>query len=129
MNAYFMAAAALAFVVGLVHSVLGERLIFLRLRQGRLQPSRGGQLLGAGHVGILWASWHGLTILGWGFAAVLLWMGLHPAGADVAGFVVHAVVVSMLLTSALVLVGTRAKHPGWAALLCAAVLVWLGRTA
>jgi hypothetical protein len=32
MNTCFVAAAAIAFVVGLVHSVLGEKLIFRRLR-------------------------------------------------------------------------------------------------
>jgi len=46
MNAYFVAAAATAFVVGLVHSVLGEKLIFQRLRQGGgLVPTNGGNVL------------------------------------------------------------------------------------
>ena len=35
LNAYFVAAAALAFVVGLVHSVFGEMLIFNRMRVAR----------------------------------------------------------------------------------------------
>ena len=40
MNWYFVAAAALAFVVGLVHSVLGEIRIFRGLRRGRLVPTK-----------------------------------------------------------------------------------------
>ena len=88
MNSYFIAAAVLAFLVGLVHSILGERLIFRRLREGRVVPTHGGTLLGEGHVRILWASWHVLTVFGWGIAAILLWClqfiprppsCLHPA--------------------------------------------------
>ena len=58
MNWYFVIAAALAFLVGLVHSVLGERLIFRRLRQDGFVPTNGGKLLGERDVRILWASWH-----------------------------------------------------------------------
>jgi hypothetical protein len=33
----------------------------------------------------------------------------------------------MLLGSAFVFVGTRARHPGWAGLLGVAVLIWFGK--
>jgi hypothetical protein len=126
MNLYFVAAAALAFLVGLAHSVLGERLIFHRLRQGSLVPTNGGTLLGERHVRILWASWHVLTVFGWGIASILLWLSLHPSGTSSTGFIEHAIAISMLCGSVLVFVGTKARHPGWAGLLGVAVLVWLG---
>jgi len=126
MNLYFVAAAALAFLVGLAHSVLGERLIFRRLRQGGWVPTNGGELLGEGHVRILWASWHVLTVFGWGIASLLLWLSLHSSGTGSAGFIAQAAAASMLCGSALVFVGTKARHPGWAGLLGVAVLVWLG---
>jgi branched-subunit amino acid ABC-type transport system permease component len=129
MNWYFLAAAALAFLVGLVHSVLGERMIFRRLRQGSVIPSQGGKLLGEGHVRILWASWHVLTAFGWGIASVLAWLALQPSNAASQLFITQAVVVSMLAGALLVFVGTKARHPGWAGLLGVAVLVWLGRPA
>jgi hypothetical protein len=72
MNAYFVAAAVLPFAVGGAHSVLGEVVIFRRLRAGGLVPTQGGALLRERHVRILWASWHVLTVLGWALAVLLL---------------------------------------------------------
>lgn len=127
MNIYLATAAVLAFLVGLVHSLLGERLIFGRLRQGRLVSTNGGSLLQERHVRILWASWHVLTVFGWCIAAVLLWLSLPSSNPSSALFIEQAIVFSMLAGSALVLLGTRARHPGWVGLLAVAVFVWLGR--
>jgi hypothetical protein len=128
MNPYFIAAAALAFLVGLVHSALGETLIFRRMRKpGRVIPSDGGEMLLGSNVRILWASWHVLTVFGWGMAAILVWLA-QPASRGVDGFIGQAVAVSMLAGSALVLIATKARHPGWVGLLGVALLVWLGLT-
>jgi branched-subunit amino acid ABC-type transport system permease component len=127
MNSYLVIAAILAFLVGLVHSVLGERLIFRRLRQGCLVPTNGGSLLQERHVRILWASWHVLTVFGWCIAAVLLWLSLPSSSLGSALFIEHAVVIAMLAGSALVFFGTKARHPGWVGLIAVAVFVWLGR--
>jgi hypothetical protein len=128
MNGYFIAAAVLAFIVGLVHSVLGEILIFRCMRKpGRLIPTDGGLILRAHQVRILWASWHVVTSFGWAMAAILVWLA-QPAARGVAdGFIEYTIAVSMLAGSALVLIATRARHPGWIGLFGVAVLVWLGR--
>lgn len=128
MNWYFAAAGALAFAVGLIHSILGETLIFRRMRKRGLVPTDGGPLLGERHVRILWASWHVLTVFGWCIAALLLrFAEASPHGGDHA-FIDFAIVAAMLAGSALVFAGTRAKHPGWIGLLGVAVLVWLGHS-
>lgn len=129
MNAYFIAAAVLAFVVGLAHSVLGEIMIFRRMRKsGRVIPTDGGAILLGSNVRILWASWHVLTVFGWGMAAMLVWMSRSiSVGIDHA-VIAHAIEMSMLIGSILVLVATRGRHPGWIGLLGVAVLIWLGRT-
>ena len=126
MNRYFVAAAVLAFLVGLAHSVFGEKLIFRRLREGGLVPTNGGKVFGQGQVRILWASWHVLTVFGWGIGSILLWSSLYSSGSSLAAFIEIAVVISMLCGSVLVFVGTKARHPGWVGLLGVAVLVWLG---
>jgi hypothetical protein len=126
MNLYFVAAAALTIIVGLVHSVLGEVMIFSRMRQQGFVPANGGGLLRESNVRILWASWHVLTVLGWGMGAILLWLALPSSASN--PFVAHAVAVSMLVGSAFVAGGTKGRHPGWIGLLGVAVLVWLGRT-
>jgi hypothetical protein len=126
MNAYFIAAAVLALIVGLAHSVLGEIMIFRRMRKpGRVIPTDGGEILLGSNVRILWASWHVLTVFGWGMAAILVWLPRPASGSAAIG---HAIEMSMLIGSVLVLIATRGRHPGWIGLLGVAVLVWLGRT-
>ena len=47
------AAGCLAFVLGFIHSILGEILIFKRMRDGGIIPTNGGSLLEERHVRIL----------------------------------------------------------------------------
>jgi hypothetical protein len=122
MNRMLCAAAILAFLVGLVHSILGELLIFQRMRQGKLIPTNGGKVVGEGHVRILWASWHVLTVLGWCLAAILFWLSQGQLVGSI--LLTSAIAIAMLVSSLLVLVGTKAKHPGWVGLLGVALLVW-----
>ncbi len=126
MNSCFAAAGVLAFVIGLVHSVLGERLIFRRMRGMGFIPTKGGQILREAHVRILWVSWHLVTVFGWGLAVVLFWLA-HPSAAQLSqSMVAKAILACLLCGSALVLVGTRGRHPGWVGLLLAAILTMLG---
>ena len=123
MNRFFFAAAVLSFLIGLAHSILGEVLIFQRMRQGGLIPTNGGRVIGEGHVRILWASWHALTAFGWCLAAILLL--LSQAQSLGSTLLSPVLVIAMLAGSVLVLVGTKGKHPGWVGLLAVAGLVWL----
>lgn len=127
MNKYFVAASAFAFVVGLAHSVLGEVLIFRRLRLRGLVPTNGGNVLGERHVRIIWATWHIVTVFGWCLGAVLLRLSLPAGRAGSAVFIEQAIVLAALAASALVLFGTLGKHPGWIGLLAMAVCAWLGQ--
>jgi hypothetical protein len=127
MNGYFAAAGVLAFIIGLVHSVLGERLIFHRMRKNGFIPTDGGRLLSEGNVRILWASWHVLTVFGWGIASILWWLSLPSPQERSQAFIELAIIFAMLIGSAFVFVGTKAKHPGWIGLLGVAILVGLGR--
>ncbi len=128
MNTYFVVAAAIAFVVGLVHSVLGEILIFRRMRLRGVVPTHGGNVLGERHVRIIWASWHIVTVFGWCLGAVLWRLSLPTSPAGPAVFIEQAIVLAALVASALVLFGTLGKHPGWIGLLAMAACTWLGRS-
>lgn len=128
MNEYFVAAAAFAFMVGLAHSVLGEVLIFRRLRLRGLVPANGGNVLSERHVRIIWATWHIVTVFGWCLGAVLLRLSLPASQTGSALFIEQAIVLASLAAAVLVFVGTRAKHPGWIGLLAMAVCTWLGRS-
>ena len=126
MNWYFVAAGALAFVVGLVHSILGERLVFSRMRAAGFIPTNGGAVLREHHVRILWATWHVVTALGWCVAALLAWLSLPAPNHEAQSIIVPLIVASMLASSLLVLVGTKGRHPGWVGLLGVAVLAVVG---
>jgi hypothetical protein len=128
MNAALAAAAALTIVIGLVHSVLGERLVFSRLRQGTLVPTQGGTLLRGHHVRILWATWHVVTVLGWGVAAVLLLLAAEPVLGPLHVALLQIIALAMMASGALVLLGTRGRHPGWIGLMGVAGLTWIGLT-
>lgn len=124
MQMHLLLASGLAVLVGLVHSLLGEYLIFRHLRRGSLVPALDAPPLRARHVRILWATWHLGSVFGWAFAAVLLLLARQPE-ASPTHWVLGATVGAYAVGACLVLVGTRGRHPGWIALAVVAVLVWL----
>jgi hypothetical protein len=126
MNTYLSVAAALGFLVGLAHSVLGETMVFSRMRQGLLVPTNGGSVLRQPHVRILWASWHVLTVFGWSLSAMLLLLASEPSAGSLRAALLQSVVAAMLLASVVVMYATKARHPGWLGLLGVAALTWLG---
>lgn len=120
MNPYLAAAAVLAALIGLVHSVFGERLIFRRLpvsddrRRGHARP-----------FDILWASWHIATVMGLALAALLWMLATTGEPFPLRGVVSNVIASAYAVSGALVLLGTRARHPGWIGLSGVALLVWI----
>ena len=126
MNAWLLAAAALAFATGLAHTVMGEMLIFQRLRRGSVVPTFGGEVLREGHVRILWASWHVLTLLGWCMAAMPVALAVWPA-SDMTRALARLIGLGMSAAAMTVLIATRGRHPGWLALSVVALLIEAAR--
>ena len=116
-------AAGLSALTGLIHSVLGERLIFRHLRQGTLVPQLGAAPLRPRNIHILWATWHLASVFGLAFAVVLFALARSP-DMPLRELVLHAIAAANAGGAALVLVGTRGRHPGWVALGAVAVLTW-----
>lgn len=123
MNAWLLGAAALVFLIGVVHSWLGERRIFRNLRETGVVPTGGAPVLRAFQTRILWASWHLVTVMAWAFAALLLWLARPAAQAASGGVVEGAIAAALTAGAGLVLWSNRGRHPAWIALLLAAVLV------
>jgi hypothetical protein len=126
LNSYYVAAGTVAIIVGFAHSVLGEVLVFRRMRRDGLIPTDGGTALQERHVRIIWASWHALTVLGWLVAAILFWLAAGSSLDQADSFLGEAIAVAMVASSGFVLIGTKGKHPGWIGLLAVAILVLLG---
>jgi len=123
MNMFLLLAGVLSIVVGLIHSVLGEWLIFNKLRAGSLIPTAAREPLRERNVRILWATWHATSIFGWAIGAILIKL----AGSNLAASnaLVDYIAFSMFAAGLLVLVATKAKHPGWIGLWSVAALCWL----
>ena len=125
MQLFLFIAGSLAILVGLVHSILGEVLIFSRLRNDEIVPTSPAPPLQEWHVRILWASWHIVSIFGWAFSAILLRMAFPATDQLFFLFVKNSIIVSMFVSALIVLVATKGRHPGWVGLLAVAVLTWL----
>ncbi|WP_074410377.1 MULTISPECIES: hypothetical protein [Aquimarina] len=129
MNTYLCIAGILCFLLGIVHSILGEYLIFNSKRnKGSLVPSKKNEALKERHLRILWATWHLASVFGWGIGAILIKISaeqneLNPTNI---GFIIQSIMYTMFLASLLVLVGTKGKHPGWVVLLLIGILLVIG---
>lgn len=104
-------AAVLAFLLGLAHSVLGERFILVRLfRRNDLPKLFGGSEF---TTRTLRFAWHITTIAWWGMAA-LLWLA---GSGDLTERSTLAVIGgSFVVAGLLPLVITRGRHLSWAVL-------------
>ncbi len=125
MNSLLFIAAVLTVVVGIVHSVLGELLIFRLLRKGSIVPTQGHSILKERHVRILWATWHIVSIFGFAFAAILFYLSLFEMESSFYHFLLQVIATGMLISGGIVFWATQAKHPGWIGLTLIAICIWL----
>lgn len=120
-NPWLLVAAGLLVLIGIVHSLLGERRIF---RPWATSPPAG---LRRAHGAILRASWHLPSLLGWSQAAMLWQLARTPSSRWPDAALVQALLAAMGIGVAacgvLVLWLTRGRHPGGTALLLAAGLI------
>lgn len=113
---WLLASAVLTVILGLIHSVLGERLVFSALRQGGIRPQRAPAPLQRRHVRILWATWHLVSLFGLALAWTLWCLAWLPAESQ-ARTILIGILAAMLSGSALVAYATDGRHPGWIVLL------------
>ena len=124
MNAALTLAASGLAVVGLVHSVLGELLVFRPLRMRGRAPTGEGPPLREWQVRILWGTWHLATVLGWALGALLWHLAGGANGTPLNAWAVDVAGFATLAGGLLVFFATRGHHPGWLALMGVAALVW-----
>jgi hypothetical protein len=124
MNHYLLAASILTALIGLAHSVIGEIMIFKALRRDTWIPTQGGSALREFQVRIVWATWHVVSVLAWALAAILL----HMSGAvamPLLDWLTLSMMAALVVSAALVLIGTRGRHPAWLGLLLVSALIAL----
>lgn len=129
MNIYFLIAGILCFILGLVHSILGEYLNFKDKRKsGNLVPTKMNAELKERHLRIIWATWHSTSIFGWCIGGFLIKISLNQnmLDAELINFMINLTVIAMTASSLLVLIGTKGKHPGWIVLVLIGILLIKG---
>ena len=101
-------AAALAIILGLVHSLLGEKYILVRLFRRAEIP----KLFGSAEftTRTLRYAWHLTTVAWFGFAAILVLMAHPPLTLEAVGTVVG---ITFMIHFLVALIGTRGRHLSW----------------
>ena len=117
MSILLLIAGCLSLLLGLAHSFLGERLIFVGWR--KTPPA-----IPRRHRNIIWASWHIGSFLGFGIGGALIWLSHFPDLIIVLKPALISLVLGFVLSGLIVLYGTRGKHPGWIVLSLIAALTW-----
>ncbi len=129
MNVYFLIAGILCFLLGLVHSILGEYLIFKdKRKKENLVPTKVNTDLKERHLRIIWATWHLSSFFGWCIGVILIKISLNQIilDSEFINFLIYSAVITMVVSSLLVLIGTKGKHPGWIVLLLIGILLIIG---
>ena len=102
-------AATLCFLIGIIHSYLGERFILIRLFRGDKVP----HLLGSDFFPkrTLRFAWHITTLYGWGFG-YLLWE-IAAGQENLAQTVLYTVSAVFFLSGVFSFGFTKGKHLSW----------------
>jgi hypothetical protein len=116
-------AGALLIVLALVHSTLGEMLIFRHVRRGKLSHAGAIELLPQRRWDAIWSSWHLVTLLGSGLGLALIASAVTESADQRLSNAVSVIAAMLGLASVYWLLGTRGKHPAWIILLLIAVVL------
>lgn len=124
MNYWFITAAALAALLGVLHSFLGEKLVLGPLsNHPQIPPLIGSRRF---MTRVLRFTWHLTTILLFGLATITALIA-RPGAGEVERAIAGLLALTYLGSSLIALVGSRGRHFSWGVFLVCAVCMWLGR--
>jgi hypothetical protein len=110
-------------LIGIAHSVLGEKLVLGPLfRRGDLPKLLGSSTFARR---TLRFTWHLTTVLLVAIGTIVIALSLAPPDPRSA-WVLRGLVVTFAACSLLSLIGARARHFSWWVFLAIAVLLWIG---
>jgi hypothetical protein len=122
MNYWFITAAVLAALLGVLHSYLGERLVLGPFSQHREIPRLLGSRLAM--MRVLRFTWHLTTVLLFGAATIT---ALIARPGEVEPEIASLLALTYLGSSLVALVGSRGRHFSWGVFLVCALCMWVGR--
>lgn len=124
MDKLLLVAAALAILLGVGHSYLGERYVLMRLFRRTELPKLFGSDVFTRRV--LRFAWHLTSVAWWGFAAILVIL----ASGDPARFRENTLLVLAVtfgIHAAITAGFSRGRHLAWIPFLAITVICWLAR--
>ena len=123
MNLMLLVAGLLSALIGIVHTVLGEKLVLGPLfRRGDLPRLFGSRTFARR---TLRFAWHLTTVLLLGIGVAVIALSRAPLDPQSA-YTLHVLAITFAVCSLLSLIGARAKHFSWWVFLIIAVLLWFG---
>ena len=123
MNLPLLIGGALSALIGIAHSVLGERLLLAPLFERGDLPRLLGSTVFARRT--LRFAWHLTTVLLLGIGSVVMALSMSPLERQAVSLL-RGLAVTFVACSLLSLIGARARHFSWWVFLLIAGLVWLG---
>lgn len=122
MNAYFLVAAILIFLMGLSHSIMGERFFLVRLFKREPLHHFGDAVFINRTTRI---AWHLTTVAWWNAAAILMVFAFREL--DNTGFIAARIISNIFLLSGILsLAGSRGRHLSWVIFFLISLITWLG---
>jgi len=122
MNAYFLIAAILIFLMGLSHSIMGERFFLVRLFKREPLHHFGDAVFINRTTRI---AWHLTTVAWWNAAAILMVFAFREP--DNTGFIAARIISNIFLLSGILsLAGSRGRHLSWVIFFLISLIAWLG---
>jgi uncharacterized membrane protein len=128
MNCFLWVAGILCCLLGLVHSILGEKLIFRRKKESKkIIATIVNPMINQRHLGIMWATWHLTSFFGWFMGVILIKiaLGQNQGINEFNQFTSTATTITMFCSSLLVFIATKGKHLGWVILSIIGILTLL----
>ena len=122
MNSFLVVAASLVILGGILHSILGERLILSNCEPKQLPETLGSSVF---TLQVLRLFWHLVSVAWWGFATLLAYLATIPVDAA-SQPLVRIIALTFLVSALAAFILSRGKHFSWGVLLIVAVLAWLG---
>ena len=123
MNVMLLVAGLLSALIGIAHSVLGEKLVLGPLFRREDLPKLLGSTTFTRQT--LRFTWHLTTVLLLGIGAVVMVLSLSPLDPR-STWVLQVLAATFTVCSLLSLISARAKHFSWWVFLIIAVLLWFG---
>ena len=123
MNLLLLAAGVLSALIGIAHSILGEKLLLGPIFERSDLPKLLGSVTFARQT--LRFAWHLTTVLFLSIGAVVVYLSLAPLDPQ-SVWILRALAATFAICSLLSLIGARARHFSWWVFLIIAVLLWFG---